>query len=102
MVYEISKKVGSPIRATINSTIIFLKSFIHHTKSGAGFRFRQRFIDAICSAVSQTAVSLYKEQGESLVRSRHGVRGIMERLYDAEKNPEIKKLFKNYILQFIK
>jgi len=101
MVYSISEKVGAPIRATINSAIIFMRSFIHPTKNGEGFRVWDRFIDAICSAVSQTAVALYKEQGESLVRSRYGVRGIMERLYDTEKNPEIKKLFKNYIPQFI-
>ena len=101
MVYEISKKVGSPVTAIINSAIIFIRSLIHPTKKGKGFNLWQRFMDAICSAVSQTAVSLYKEQGESLVRSRHGVRGIMERLYDTEKNPEIKKQFKNYIIQFI-
>ena len=101
MVYEISNKVGAPVRATINSAIIFMRSFIHPTKNGKGLKLWERFIDAICSAVSQTAVSLYKEQGESLVRSKHGVRGIMERLYDNEKNPEIKKLFKSYILQFI-
>jgi radical SAM superfamily enzyme YgiQ (UPF0313 family) len=100
MVYEISKKVGSPVRATINSAIIFVRSFIHPTKNGKGFKLWQRFMDAICSAISQTAVSLYKEQGESLVRSKHGVRGIMERLYDTEKNPEIKKQFKHYISQF--
>lgn len=102
MVYEISKKVGAPVRATINSAIIFMRSFIHPTKNGTGLRVWDRFIDAICSAVSQTAVALYKEQGESLVRSKNGVRGIMERLYDTEKNPEIKKQFKNYIPQFIK
>ena len=101
MVYEISEKVGSPVTAIINSAIIFIRSLIHPTKNGKGFNLWQRFMDAICSAVSQTAVSLYKEQGESLVRSRHGVRGIMERLYDTEKNPEIKKQFKNYIIQFI-
>ena len=101
MVYEISKKVGGPVRATINSSIIFIRSFIHPTKNGKGFKVWERLMDAISSAVSQTAVALYKEQGESLVRSKNGVRGIMERLYDAEKNPEIKKLFKNYIPQFI-
>lgn len=100
MVYEISKKVGAPVRASINSAIIFIRSFIHPTKNGKEFNLWQRFIDAICSAVSQTAVSLYKEQGDSLVRSKHGVRGIMERLYDMEKNPEIRKRFKNYIPQF--
>jgi radical SAM superfamily enzyme YgiQ (UPF0313 family) len=101
MVYEISKKVGGPIRAIINSAIIFIRSFIHPTKNGTGFKVWDRYIDAICSAVSQTAVALYKEQGESLVHSQHGVRGIMERLYAAEKNPEIKKMFKSYIPQFL-
>ena len=101
MVYEISKTVGAPVRAVINSSIIFMRSFMNPTKSGQGFRVWQRFIDALWSAVSQTAVALYKEQGESLVKSRYGVRGIMERLYDEEKNPEIKKQFKNYIPRFI-
>jgi radical SAM superfamily enzyme YgiQ (UPF0313 family) len=101
MVYEISKKVGGPIRAIINSAIIFIRSFIHPTKNGTGFKVWDRFIDAICSAVSQTAVALYKEQGESLVHSKYGVRGIMERLYAAETNPEIKKMFKSYIPQFL-
>lgn len=101
MVYEISKSVGAPVRAIINSAVIFIRSFIHPTKNGSGFKLRQRCIDAICSAVSQTAVSLYKEQGESLVKSRYGVRGIMERLYDTEQNPVIKKQFKKYIPQFI-
>lgn len=41
-----------------------------------------------------------KQQGDSLVQSRHGVRGIMERLYDAEKNHEVRKLFKDYIRKF--
>ncbi|MCX5850377.1 MAG: radical SAM protein [Deltaproteobacteria bacterium] len=100
MVFYISSKVGSPVRAVINSTIIFMRSFIHPTKNGKGFKMWQRYIDAVCSAVSQTAVALYKEQGDSLVKSKHGVRGIMERLYDAEKNPEVRKLFKDYIHQF--
>ncbi|MBN1471108.1 MAG: B12-binding domain-containing radical SAM protein [Syntrophaceae bacterium] len=101
MVYEISKKVGSPITATINSFIIFVRSFMHPTKNGIGFKLWQRCLDALCSAISQTAVALYKEQGESLVQSKNGVRGIMERLYDSEKNPAIKKQFKIYIQQFM-
>lgn len=100
MVYEISKKVGAPLRATLNSSIIFFRSLFHPTSKGQGLHLWQRFIDAVCSAVSQTAVALYKEQGESLVQSKHGVRGIMERLYDAEKNPEVRKMFQHYIPQF--
>ena len=63
MVFYISSKVGSPVRATINSTIIFMRSFIHPTKNGKGFKIWERFIDAVCSAVSQTAVALYKAAG---------------------------------------
>lgn len=100
MVFYISSKVGAPVRAAINSTIIFMRSFLHPTQNGKGFNIWQRFLDAICSAVSQTAVALYKEQGDSLVKSSYGVRGIMERLYDEEKNPEVRKLFKDFIPQF--
>ncbi|MFZ5563362.1 MAG: B12-binding domain-containing radical SAM protein [Thermodesulfobacteriota bacterium] len=100
MVYEIASRVGSPMTAAKNSAIIFLRSFFHPTKNGRGFSIRQRFLDALCSAVSQTAVSLYKEQGEKLVRSAHGVRGIMERLYDQETNPEVRRMFARYVTRF--
>ena len=100
MVYEIASRVGSPMTAGKNSAIIFTRSFFHPTKNGRGLRVRQRFFDALCSAVSQTAVSLYKEQGEYLVRSAHGVRGIMERLYDEEKNPEVRRMFARYVTRF--
>lgn len=100
MVFYISSKVGAPVRAVINSSIIFMKSFIHPTKNGKGFNLWQRYLDAVCSAVSQTAVALYKEQGDSLVKSKYGVRGIMERLYDTGNNPEVKELFKHYVTQF--
>lgn len=100
MVYELARRVGSPMTAAKNSAIIFMRSFVCPTKNGKGLRVRQRFLDALCSAVSQTAVSLYKEQGEKLVRSAHGVRGIMERLYAQEKNPEVRRMFARYVLQF--
>jgi len=83
--------------AVNNSSAIFLKSLLHPTKNGEGFNVKQRFMDALCSAISQTAVSLYKEQGDSLVMAKNGVRGILERLYDNETNPDIKKQFRDYI-----
>ncbi len=100
MVYEIAKRVGSPARAVINSASIFARSLLHPTKNGEGIHVVQRLTDALCSAISQMAVSLYKEQGEALVRSSHGVRGIMERLYDQEKNPKVRDMFRSYVLQF--
>ena len=100
MVYEATRKIGSPLAAVNNSLAIFLKSLAHPTKNGEGFRIKQRFLDGLCSAISQTAVSLYKEQGDSLVTSKHGVRGILERLYDNETNPGVKDQFHNYIKQF--
>jgi radical SAM superfamily enzyme YgiQ (UPF0313 family) len=100
MVYEATKKIGSPLAAVNNSLAIFFKSFLHPTKNGEGFHVKQRFLDALCSAISQTAVSLYKEQGDSIVMSKNGVRGILERLFDNETNPEVKQQFRDYVKQF--
>jgi radical SAM superfamily enzyme YgiQ (UPF0313 family) len=100
MVYEATKKIFSPVVAVKNATASFIKAFIHPTKNGKGFNLRQRFLDALCSAVSQIAVTLFKEQANSVAQSSHGVRGIMERLYDTEKNMGIKEQFKHYITQF--
>lgn len=100
MVYEATKRIGSPVAAAKNAMAIFVQSLMHPTKNGAGLRVRQRFLDAVCSALSQTAVSLYKEQGDALVQSRNGVRGIFERLYEWEKDPALKKQFKPYVAAF--
>ncbi|MDY6823852.1 MAG: radical SAM protein [Thermodesulfobacteriota bacterium] len=100
MVYEATRKIGSPVAAARNAMTIFRRSLLHPTKNGAGFRIRQRFLDGICSALSQTAVSLYKEQGDALVQSAGGVRGIFERLYDWEKDPALRKQFKPYVAGF--
>jgi len=101
MVYEATKKICSPAAALRNAAFIFFRSFAHPTKNGGGFRLRQRFLDALCSFVSQIAVALYKEHGDYLVRSKDGVRGIMERLFDAEKNIDVKRQFAKYIAQFV-
>ncbi len=100
MVYEATKKIGAPMAAVSNSSAIFFKSLLHPTKNGEGFQIKQRFLDALCSAISQTAVSLYKEQGDSIVMSKHGVRGILERLFDNEADPQLKNQFRDYIKQF--
>jgi len=100
MVYEATKIIGSPLAAARNSLAIFMKSLLHPTKNGDGWHFKQRFLDALCSSISQTAVSLYKEQGDHLVFSKNGVRGIIERLYDHEENPQVKRQFKNYVNKF--
>ncbi|MFP4040533.1 MAG: B12-binding domain-containing radical SAM protein [Desulfosudaceae bacterium] len=100
MVYEATRRIGAPWIAAKNATAIFFKSFLHPTSNGRGLRVRQRFLDALCSGISQTAVSLYKEQGDSLVLSKDGVRGIIERLYDGESDPEVKRQFEDYVHQF--
>jgi radical SAM superfamily enzyme YgiQ (UPF0313 family) len=101
MVYEATKKICSPAVALRNAAFIFFKSFAHPTKNGEGFRIKQRFSDALCSFVSQIAVALYKEHGNHLVRSKDGIRGIMERLYDTEKDIEVKRQFAKYVAQFV-
>lgn len=100
MVYEATRKIGSPAAAFRNAAAIFARSFLHPTKNGDGLKVRQRFLDALCSGISQTAVSLYKEQGDSLVMSRNGVRGIIERLYDEETDPAVRREFGDYVTRF--
>lgn len=95
MAYEASRITGNIPAAGINSFIAFKRSFFNPTKNGKVFK--ERLLDALCSGISQTAVSLYKEQGEDLVKSKNGVRGIFQRLYDNEKNIRLKKLLSEYI-----
>ncbi len=99
LAYESVKVVGHPKAAVINSFSSALKSFLNPTKQGAD-NIYDRMQDSLCSFISQVAVSLYKSQGDSLGYTQNGVLGIFERLYDNEKNPYVRKIFKTYVKQF--
>jgi hypothetical protein len=45
--------------------------------------------------------SLYFEYGLRWVAPRNGFRGGLERLYEAEKDPEVKRLYRDYVSRFL-
>ncbi len=58
-------------------------------------------MDSLSAFATQLiTISLYLDQGERMAASRKGFRGILERLYDAEKDPEVKRLCRDYLFGF--
>ena len=59
-------------------------------------------MDGIAAFANQLiTTSLYLEYGVRWSTSRNGLRGGLERLYDAEKDPEVKRLCKDYVSRFL-
>ncbi len=63
---------------------------------------KERAIDAFAGMGFQLGVSTYRELYNDIAHSTQWMRGTFERLYDREKNPEIKKIFERYIKSFRK
>lgn len=61
----------------------------------------ERSFDAFSAWWAQFAVSkIHNRHHKLLFGSRNGYRGSIERLYDWEKNPEVRKVFKDYVEKF--
>lgn len=99
MVYDAVRRVGSSRTALFNAAYMATQAWLHPTKAGKRIPL-ERFWGLCAAAVFQLGASAYKELGESLVRSGNGIRGTFERLYDQEKNPEVKHLFRHFIQAF--
>ncbi len=99
MVYDAVRQVGAGRTALRNAAYMAMKAWRCPTKSGKHY-LRERFWGLCAAVVFQLGASAYKELGESLVTSASGIRGTFERLYDQEKNPEVKRLFKNFVERF--
>lgn len=63
---------------------------------------KERAIDAFAGMGFQLGVSTYRELYNDIAHSTKWLRGTFERLYDREKNPEIKKIFERYVKSFRK
>jgi hypothetical protein len=99
LAYEAINKVGARRYALKNSIIAMLKAMIHPSLNGAA-SLKNRFEDGFWAFASQISVSLYKDHTQMLGHSCNGNRGIFERLYRREQNPQIKKLFGRWVSQF--
>jgi radical SAM superfamily enzyme YgiQ (UPF0313 family) len=100
MAYEASRITGSYSAAAVNAFYAFIRSFTKPTKNRN--KAMERFKDSVCSAVSQVAVSLFKEHFDSLFKSRTNYKGVLQRLYENESDPEVKLLVGSYVKKFSK
>jgi hypothetical protein len=96
MAWETAHLVGSNRNAISSAMRMARKAWISPTRAGRR-SLKDRVIDALSAVVFQLGVSAYKDVGDSLAFTQNGKRGTFERLYAAEKNPEVKKVFKNLI-----
>jgi radical SAM superfamily enzyme YgiQ (UPF0313 family) len=71
-------------------------------KSAGNFSIKERAIDAFAGMGFQLGVSTYWELYNDIAHSTKWLRGTFERLYAREKNPEIKKIFNEYVKAFNK
>ncbi len=100
MVYDAVKRVGSTTNSIRSALYMAGKAWRSPAKCGR-LRIKDRFVDSLGAIAFQLGVSAYKDVGEALVRSKNGVRGTFERLYELEQNQEVKEIFKDYVEKFI-
>lgn len=96
MAWETAHLVGSNRNAIGSAMRMAQKAWMSPTNAGRR-RLKDRAIDALSAVVFQLGVSAYKDVGDSLAFTQNGKRGTFERLYAVEKNPDVKKAFKNRI-----
>jgi hypothetical protein len=100
MAYEAINRVGKLENALKSAFYMMLKGFQHPTQNGRD-SLRERVNDAFIACAAQLIISQYKEHADKVLSSFNGIRGSVERLYDLEKNPAVKKEFKDYVQGFI-
>lgn len=99
MAYDATQRAGSTWQAVKNGLFMAKKSWQHPTKNGK-LSLKDRLDDSICSFASQLVVSQYKDHADGVAYSNEATRGSFERLYEAEKNPYIKEMFKDFVDKF--
>ncbi len=99
LAYEAIRKAAETRHALGNGLYAFWKSFLHPTYRGR-HSFKERVIDAFYSFACQLVVALYKEMGDQISYSAHGVRGIFERLHDLKKSTSSDTRFDDYVRKF--
>lgn len=99
MAFEAIIFAASTGTALKNALFMMRKSFANPTFRGKR-SLKEKIYDSFYSFVSQLIVSLYKDQGEKVAFSNINVKGALERLYDMEKNQDVRKYFCEYVRKF--
>ncbi|MBU1170642.1 MAG: radical SAM protein [Proteobacteria bacterium] len=100
MAYEAINHVGQMKSAFKSAFYMMVKSFLYPTINGRE-RFLSRLNDMFVGFAVPLIVSQYKDHAEKVLSSYSEIRGSLERLYDMEKDPSVKKQFTKYIKGFI-
>jgi radical SAM superfamily enzyme YgiQ (UPF0313 family) len=99
MAYDAIDMAGSTRTALTNAGYMLRRAWSSPTAAGRG-SLKERMTDAGYAFASQVIVSLYRDHAVSVAFSRNGIRGGIERLYDIEEDPEVKRQFAPYVEQF--
>ena len=100
MAYQATQMVCSLKNATKNAFHSTLNALLQPTKNGR-HSLQERIKDSLWAFAAQLSVSQYKDHAEMIAYTKDNVAGSFERLYNNEKNENIKKILKPYIKQFI-
>ena len=100
MAMQALRRVGEAGNAFRSAVHMGRKSFACPTARGQQSA-KDRIGDSVLAfATHLITASMYKDHGQRLATSRQGVRGGLERLYDMEMDPVIKRLCKDYVARF--
>jgi hypothetical protein len=97
--HDTVKTVASYYNALRFGFYMALKAWKMPTSTGV-LNIKERAIDAFAGMVCQLGSSTYWELYDDLAHSTKWLKGTFERLYEREKNLEVKKLFHKHIKTF--
>lgn len=99
MAYDCLVQLYSKRNSRAASYFMADKAWKARTYSGS-LSFWERLIDTASTFGIQRAMGAYVRFYDSLVRSRRGYKGIFERLWEQERDPEIKNQFADFVSSF--
>ncbi len=102
MMYDMLKRVCSTKTALSIGFCSGRKAWAHPTSNGNS-SIRERITDWLSATGIHLGVSAHLDHVSSMAYSDRGTGyvGVFERLYNREKDPEVKAMFQNYVQQFL-